>query len=271
MTRRIAERELLRSRRRRRRVSRSGLLGLLGLLRGLLRRLALLGGLLPGGIGGGGLRLLGGDGAERDENNSGKSSGDRADHRETPEACAGRIPSAIGRTVEQGACPKNRGESPRRHGLPHCDNGAMVWPRMPHRGGRFSAAVQNSPVHTHRECFSTGAASCTSRRAGYNPITHKNAAGHRRRGGARTGARRGQPPPLRRSSMDLLSPMTSRLSPAFRTRDPGTRSTTPLSRRRTATMVTPKRASTSPTSTGLPIQAAGTAISSTRFPGGSSR
>src|SRR5882672_971238 len=95
MTCRIAERELLRSRRRRRRVSRSGLLGLLGLLRGLLRRLALLGGLLPSGIGGGGLRLLGGDGAERDENNSGKSSGDRADHRETPEACAGRIPGAI--------------------------------------------------------------------------------------------------------------------------------------------------------------------------------
>src|SRR5712664_2105167 len=82
MTCRIAERELLRSRRRRRRVSRSGLLGL---LRGLLRRLALLGGLLPSGIGGGGLRLLGGDGAEGDENNSGKSSGDRADHRETPE------------------------------------------------------------------------------------------------------------------------------------------------------------------------------------------
>src|SRR3989442_2198866 len=134
MIRRIAECELLRSRRRRRRVSRSGLLGL---LRGLLRRLALLGGLLPSGIGGGGLRLLGGDGAERDENNSGKSSGDRADHRETPEACAGRIPSAIGRTVEQGACPKNRGESPRRPGLPHCDNGAMVWPRMPHRGWRF--------------------------------------------------------------------------------------------------------------------------------------
>src|SRR5712664_3070821 len=85
MTCRIAERELLRSRRRRRRVSRSGLLGLLGLLRGLLRRLALLSGLLPSGIGGGGLRLLGGDGAEGDENNSGKSSSDRADHRETPE------------------------------------------------------------------------------------------------------------------------------------------------------------------------------------------
>src|SRR6267143_5081856 len=99
MTRRIAERELLRSRRRRRRVSRSGLLGLLGLLRGLLRRLALLSGLLPSGIGGGGLRLLGGEGAEGDENNSGKSSGDRADHRETPEACAGRIPGAIGRTT----------------------------------------------------------------------------------------------------------------------------------------------------------------------------
>src|ERR1700724_525098 len=94
MARRIAERELLRSRRR---VSRSGLLlGLLGLLIGLPLRLALLGGLLPSGIGGGGDLLLGGDGAEGDENNSGKSSGDRADHRETPEACAGRIPGAIG-------------------------------------------------------------------------------------------------------------------------------------------------------------------------------
>src|SRR3984893_6005463 len=95
MTCRIAERELLRSRRRRRRVSRSGLLGLLGLLIGLPLRLALLGGLLPSGIGGGGDLLLGGEGAEGDENHSGKNSGDRADHRETPGACAGRIPGAI--------------------------------------------------------------------------------------------------------------------------------------------------------------------------------
>src|ERR1700720_587010 len=93
MARRIVERELLRSRRR---VSRSDLLlGLLGLLIGLPLRLALFGGLLPSGIGGGGDLLLGGEGAEGDENHSGKSSGDRADHRETPEACAGRIPGAI--------------------------------------------------------------------------------------------------------------------------------------------------------------------------------
>src|SRR6266853_3933836 len=106
MARRIAERELLRSRGR---VSRSGLLlGLLGLLIGLLLRLALLGGFLPSGIRAGGRRLLGGDGAEGDENHGGKSSGDRADHSETPGACAGRIPAQFGRTI------KDRGRSVRK-------------------------------------------------------------------------------------------------------------------------------------------------------------
>src|ERR1700720_452106 len=95
MTCRIAERELLRSRRRRRRVSRSGLLGLLGLLIGLPLRLALFGGLLPSGIGGGAALLLAVSGAEGDENHSGNNSGDRADHRETPGACAGRVAVAI--------------------------------------------------------------------------------------------------------------------------------------------------------------------------------
>src|ERR1700737_4342968 len=122
MTCRIAERELLRSRRRRRRVSRSGLIG-------LPLRLALLGGLLPSGIGGGGDLLLGGDGAEGDENNSGKSSGDRADHRETPEACAGRIPGAIGVPSSKARAQKTGANLPGGMAFRHGDTGARAWRR----------------------------------------------------------------------------------------------------------------------------------------------